>query len=174
MQSSKMVSATIMSVSLVLVSATGVQASVIRQTQEFSNSSSVKVEGGSDVKAEAESSSWGKQSQRVVTDEVDVPSYRYRPTHGVATSWKRKNRSANAVWVHPAAHGEVRLSWDLRGGTCHVRYNEATTAGYNYSTSTSCDDGEIRIGGLVAGQNYRFQVRQDDGAWSRAITVRAW
>lgn len=160
MKISKIITASILGISLIAVSTTSAQALTVRQSQEFSSSSSVKVEGGSDVKAEAESNSWGKQSQRVSTD--DTSTYTHR------------RHAQRPVWVRPAAHGEVHLTWDHRGGTCHVRYTESTSAGYNYHTSTNCDEGGITIGGLVSGKSYRFQVQKDDGAWSRARTVRAW
>lgn len=165
MKKLQIVGATTMAAVLTAVSALPVQAVVVRQTQEFSSSTSVKVEGGSDVKAEAESNSWGKQSQRIVTD--DAPEYGYR-------SGRPAGRSVGKTWARPANNGQVRLTWDMRGGTCHVRYTEVGAAGYNYETSASCDEGGITIGGLVSGKSYRFQVRKDDGAWSRATTVRAW
>lgn len=160
MSMSKIIAASILGFSFTAISATSAQALTVRQSQEFSSSTNVKVEGGSDVKAEAESNSWGKQSQRVTTE--DTPTYSYR------------RHSQRPVWVRSAAHGEVHLTWDHRGGTCHVRYTEAGSAGYNYHTSTNCDEGHITIGGLVSGKSYRFQVQKDDGAWSRARTVRAW
>mgnify|MGYP001175360096 CR=1 FL=1 len=166
-----LVSASFLSATLFVASSSPAQALVVRQSQEMSNSSSVKVEGSNvsvsgDFKAEAKSESWGKQSQKVVID--DGAGYTMRP-YGHS-----KGRGNKGMWAKPASSGEVRLTWDMRGGTCFVRYTEAGSAGYNYETSTGCDNGTITIGGLTPGRNYRFQVRKDDGAWSQPITVKAW
>ena len=79
--------------------------------------------------------------------------------------WKRNN--------YRDTSGEVTLDWDHRGGTCYVRYTGAGSKGYNYNTSTSCDNGSITIGGLQTGKNYRFQVKKDDGGWSQPMTAKA-
>lgn len=69
--------------------------------------------------------------------------------------------------------GEVRLGWNQRGGTCHVRYKETTSRTYNYSTQAACDDGGITIGGLVPDRAYHFQIKKDNGRWSRARRIVA-
>lgn len=158
MKSSHLVSAIALGAAATLFAASPADALVVEQTQELNISTKTTSEGSSSVKSTSEASAWGKQSQHVSTDE-----------HGY--SYRHGHRSA---WVRPTADGEVRLNWELRGGTCHVRYTEAGAKGYNYHTSTNCDDGEITIGGLVRGKAYRFQVRKDDGAWTRAVTVRSW
>lgn len=58
----------------------------------------------------------------------------------------------------------------MRGGTCHVRYTEANQSVWKYNTSAGCDDTGVTVGGLQSGQKYKFQVRQDGGAWSRVMT----
>lgn len=70
--------------------------------------------------------------------------------------------------------GEVEITWDLRGGSCEVRYTEAKNARYKYFTSTSCDDGGITIGGLHPGMKYRFQVRKEGEGWQSPVTLRAY
>lgn len=164
MKSNQLLTAATLGAVATLFAASPAQALVVHQSQEMSVS--VKTEGGNSSST-TEANAWGKQSQHVSTDEM---TYSYRPGRHVGMG----NRWGKNVWVRPADDGQVRLSWDLRGGTCHVRYTEAGASGYNYETSTNCDDGGITIGGLVSGKNYRFQVRKDDGAWTRAVTVKAW
>ena len=89
--------------------------------------------------------------------------------HNTMHQAPRHNRNNN--WKDTS--GEVSINWDHRGGTCHVRYGESTSRGYRYSTSASCDDGGMTIGGLQTGKNYRVQYRKDSGAWSAPKTYRA-
>jgi hypothetical protein len=158
MKSLHRISSIALGATALVFAATPVNALVVEQSQELNISTKTTSEGSSSVKSTSEANAWGKQTQSVSTEEH---SYTYRHGH----------RSA---WVRPMADGEVRLNWELRGGTCHVRYTEAGAKGYNYYTSTNCDDGEITIGGLVRGKAYRFQVRKDDGVWTKAVTVRSW
>lgn len=139
-----------------------VQAFTIRQSQEMSNTVNVKTEGGT---AEVKSESWGKQSQKV---EFNTWKEDWKDEDH---SWK-KAKPYN--WKSENTDGEVRLSWDHRGGICHIRYTEVNSRAYKYSTSAACDQGEITVGGLVQGRNYRFQVRKDDGSWSKPTVVKAW
>lgn len=99
------------------------------------------------------------------------------------STWDDENgwqtRHGNRRWVSFSDNwnnndGQVRLNWGMRGGTCYVRYTEAKSGGWNYNTSTACDDGGITIGGLMRGKNYRFQVKKDDGSWSKTRTLKAW
>ena len=133
------------------------------QSVSSSGNASVTCEGNCTGSAEANSSATGRQWQRT---EVTVGGAAY-PTRAVA----KRGRVAGA-YVGWSADGEVRLNWSLRGGTCHVRYTEASESVYKYATSASCDDGGVTIGGLTPGVSYRFQVRQNDGPWSRAVVVR--
>lgn len=82
----------------------------------------------------------------------------------------RQNRRRN-YWSND---GRVTLGWDHQGGTCHVRYTESGVSNYKYSTSAACDEGDVTIGGLNRGSNYRFQVKQDEGSWSAPMTMRAY
>ncbi len=161
---------------MTLIAALPVQAMVVGQTQEMSNSSSAKVEmtGGTattgtaaTTTSEASSTAWGKQTQRV---EVNSDVFTFAPVQG--RRFKRV-RPVAMVYVD-RTDGQVRLNWDMRGGTCHVRYTEASARSYRYATAAGCDDGGVTIGGLTPGVTYRFQVRQDDGVWSLPVTVKAW
>ena len=163
MKSAKLFSASLLTVSLGLFLAQPAQALVIKQTQEMSTSSYVKVEGGTDVKAEAESNNWGKQSQKVVTH-----GSQFKSRGAVSTP-----RWNTPRWSVPSTDGQARIEWEMRGGSCHIRYSEVTSRGYKYSTSASCDDGGLTIGGLAQGKTYRFQVRKDGEVWSRPVTVTA-
>lgn len=69
--------------------------------------------------------------------------------------------------------GEVVVFWSQRGGTCTIRYTEASSRSYNYQTTTACDEGQLTIGGLVPGRAYRFQIKKDTGRWSSAGTTIA-
>lgn len=94
----------------------------------------------------------------------------YRPTNGMM------NHRYNNGYMrlnNRNRYGQVELGWDYQGGTCHVRYSEATSQDYRYSTSTNCDEGSMVISGLQYGKNYRFQVKQDDGEWSPPVIMRA-
>lgn len=90
------------------------------------------------------------------------------PTHTISSG---RTRHRVSTWRDTS--GEVRLNWDHRGGTCHVRYTESGSRYFKYSTSAACDEGGITIGGLTPGHNYRFQVRKDGGGWSATVTRRA-
>lgn len=107
-------------------------------------------------------------SQRMVLDGDVQPTYSRR-THGRVLG----RTYIQPVYIVENADGQVRLDWGYRGGTCHVRYTEANQTYYKYATAASCDDGGVTISGLIPGDKYRFQVRQDNGAWSRAVTVKA-
>lgn len=84
---------------------------------------------------------------------------------------------ANAQVVVPmASNGAVRLSWGWRGGTCNVRYTEASEVVYKYATSAGCDEGGVTISGLAPGQKYKFQVSPDNVNWSKVVatTAKSW
>ncbi|MBP9820127.1 fibronectin type III domain-containing protein [Candidatus Woesebacteria bacterium] len=74
-----------------------------------------------------------------------------------------------AVWRKKSEYGSVRLTWEPQDGTCLIRYTEARRSDFAYATSTSCNEGEITIGGLVPGRNYRFQVKIENDDWSKPI-----
>lgn len=161
MKISKILAVGVVAVTVAGLSVTQVDALTIRQSQEMSNTTSVKVEGAGTAEAKVEQ--WGKQSQKVETP--DWQNRRGDAHDRRGYGWKKYSENRD---------GEVPLSWDHRGGTCHVRYTEAGNRHFNYHTSTNCDDGEITIGGLVTGRNYKFQVRKDDGSWSHPTNVKAW
>jgi hypothetical protein len=162
----------VLGAALTVVAALPAQALVIEQTQEMSVSGNARVEmtGGTGT-AEATSNASGKQRQYI---EMNTAAVTFAPTrtHVPAKKFK-KGRPVATVRVR-RSDGQVRLTWDMRGGTCHVRYTEVGASTYKYETSTSCDDGGITIGGLTPGVSYRFQVRQHDGGWSLPVTVKAW
>jgi hypothetical protein len=180
--------------SLGVVAALGVSASVVHatqtQSQEFSQSSSQKVNFECQgnpcvVNFENTANQSGKQSQTQDTGYVN-PEVRYvEPTQYVRPAKKFKTSKArptkrvvNSAWVYNVRDAEptnatVRLSWPMRGGTCHVRYGETSANSYPYSTSTGCDNGGITIGGLVPGRSYRFQVASEGANWSSPVTVVA-
>lgn len=133
------------------------------QSQSQSMDQSIKMEinaessGTSSVTAKASAHQSAQQSQSQGVDWNGYPVY--------AGGWE-------AAQVEPT-YGAVYLSWNLRGGTCHVRYTESNQNWYKYATATACDNGGVTIGGLVPGRWYRFQVRQDNGYWLKAITRKA-
>lgn len=92
---------------------------------------------------------------------------------GSGSHWNDWDDDWNTGWEDRDTTGQVWLGWGWRGGTCHVRYTEATNRSYKYSTSAACDNGGMTIGGLTKGTSYRFQIKQDNGYWSRPITRRA-
>jgi hypothetical protein len=96
-----------------------------------------------------------------------------RPVGRVRGTYTAPGYARVPVYVVENTDGRVRLEWGYRGGTCHVRYTEATQSVYKYATAASCDEGGVTIGGLVPGKKYRFQVRQNEGGWSRAVVVKA-
>lgn len=69
--------------------------------------------------------------------------------------------------------GEVKLTWGLRDGTCHIQYRRVGQTGWPHATATSCNNGEVTIGGLEEGKNYQFRIKKNDGHWSRPLTRRA-
>ncbi len=83
--------------------------------------------------------------------------------------------TAMAQTVGPVMNqnGAARLSWNYRGGTCTIRYTEASESMYKYATSAGCDDGGIVIGGLVPGVRYKFQVSPDGVNWSKVVSTVA-
>lgn len=134
------------------------------QRQSVSNSSSFSYscDGDCNGTAESKTSSKVKQSQ----------SQGYGTTQ---MKWRNnRNYRNNRNWnTDRDTSGEVSLSWDQRGGTCHVRYTESWIRNYKYSTSTACDNGSITIGGLQPGTSYRFEVQKDSEGWSWPLTLRA-
>lgn len=70
-------------------------------------------------------------------------------------------------------NGEVRLTWSMKDGTCHIQYRKVGQAGWPYSTAADCNNGEVTIGGLEEGKNYQFRIKKNDGKWSRPMTKRA-
>lgn len=144
-----------------VLAATSAQANYQYQSQSGSTytSTSVSCDGGNCTgSSNSESSLEMSQSQSTGTG---------RGMH--RDTAPRHNRNNN--WKDTS--GEVSINWDHRGGTCHVRYGESISRGYRYSTSASCDDGGMTIGGLQTGKNYRVQFRKDSGAWSAPKTYRA-
>jgi hypothetical protein len=144
---------------------TSAAALTVEQSQELNNSAKTSVTcNGGTCSGSAEASQNGKQSQK-----VEVPT----PTYSTGHSTVYRYRRAKTYWVPSTvvmmADGQVRLSWGMRGGTCHVRYTEANQGYWKYETSAGCDDGGVTIGGLQPGVKYKFQVRQDNGAWSRVM-----
>ncbi len=78
-------------------------------------------------------------------------------------------RARPEIWKRRNTYGSVRLTWEPQDGTCLIRYSEAKRSDFAYATSTSCNEGEITIGGLVPGKNYRFQVKIENDDWSKPI-----
>lgn len=135
------------------------------QSQEVSSSSnaSVTCTGDCNGSANAESSATGRQWQR-----TEITSGR----NVVSRSYRTSTRRIATAYIGWQSDGSVRLNWGMRGGTCHVRYTEAAESVYKYATAAGCDDGGVTIGGLTPGVRYRFQVRQNDGAWSRPVVIK--
>ncbi len=73
------------------------------------------------------------------------------------------------AWRKKSTYGSVRLTWEPQNGNCLIRYTEAKRSDFAYATSTSCNEGEIIIGGLVPGKSYRFQVKTENDDWSKPI-----
>jgi hypothetical protein len=140
------------------------------QNMEVSVSTSGTSTGS--VTARATGSQSQSQSQRIET--AAPVEYVYSHAQYVRGKYVRPVMVRTA-WVTPVVmdEGQVRLSWGYRGGTCQVRYTETTRNWYAYATAAGCDDGGITINGLQAGVNYRFQVKPENGVWSRAVVVRA-
>ncbi len=69
--------------------------------------------------------------------------------------------------------GGIQLHWTYRSGNCDVRYTEVESAMYQYHTTTNCDAGSVVVNGLQPGQKYKFQINQNNGAWSRAVVGTA-
>lgn len=154
-------------VGLMTVGAAPAMAMTMVQSQEMTQSTSSKTSvsctgGECSGSAEASSSQTGFQRQMMTTDTV--------PYHTVRAGVRPYK---TGVWAARAREGQVRLTWGFRGDTCHVRYTEARESSYKYTTSASCDDGGVTIGGLVPGVKYRFQVQQGTGYWSKPVVVLA-
>ncbi len=94
-------------------------------------------------------------------------------TMSTGRAYRRIHRGRVLGYQVPVQYGQVYLSWDFRGGTCHVRYTENANRYYKYSTAASCDSGGTTIGGLRPGLVYRFQVKKDDGTWSAPVRIKA-
>jgi hypothetical protein len=140
----------------------------IEQTQELSNTAKTSVTCNGECSGSAEATQHGKQSQKI---EMQTPVMH------TAKPVKYNYRAGKVVYVPSTvvmmADGHVRLSWGMRGGTCHVRYTESNQNVWKYNTSAGCDEGGTTIGGLQSGVKYKFQVRQDNGAWSRTMVGTA-
>jgi hypothetical protein len=163
----------LISSSLALVSlglaVTPIQAIFIEQSQSVNASANSSASCTGDCSASSNSSVSVQTSQTMRVDSGDAGYYRpvsYR-YHAPARAY------VQPVYIVSNSDGQVRLDWGYRGGTCHVRYGEANQSWYKYATAAGCDDGGVTIGGLVPGVKYRFQVHQNEGAWSRAVVVRA-
>ena len=142
----------------------------IEQSQELSNTAKASVTCTGSCSGSAEATQNGKQSQKIelpspVTEMHTGRVIRYNYSHGRVV-----HVPATVIMM---ADGQVRLSWGMRGGTCHVRYTEANQNVWKYNTSAGCDDGGVTIGALQSGTKYKFQVRQDNGDWSRAMSAIA-
>lgn len=130
------------------------------QWQKVEQSVTAEVNGTGTAKVESTQKAEQFQSQQM-NENWGGNGYRY-------------NRGYVRYYAAPAAtYGQAYLGWGMRGGTCHVRYTENSNRGYKYNTSAACDDGGMIIGGLRSGWTYRFQVRKDDGAWSRPVRIKA-
>lgn len=149
-------------VGLGLASTTPLQARTVME-QHQSNESKIEMECSGDCFAKSKSSM--SQSQKMS----------FGDDHGGRNRNESDDRGhiRRFRWSHDNSDGEVRLSWNQRGGTCTVRYTEASARNYNYTTSAACDDGSMTIGGLVPGRAYRFQVKKDNENWSKAIRLVA-
>jgi hypothetical protein len=154
-----------------LAIATPVSAVVMEQSQSQSqstssnSSASVTVTNGSgsgSANSEAKASQSQGQSQR-----IDMGTTRNVGRGRVVRG------AARGAWISVNTDGHVRLSWAQRGGTCNIRYTENSDRGYKYATSAGCDEGGVTIGGLTPGVVYRFQMKQDNGPWSKAIVIKA-
>lgn len=131
------------------------------QSQKVEQTVTAEVEGSG--KSKVESSQKVEQSQ---SQNMDM---------GWGNNGYRLNRKQIRYYNVKSENtdGEAYLSWGWRGGTCHIRYTENNYRNYKYSTSAACDDGHLTIGGLQPGRLYRFQVRQDNGVWSKPIRIKA-
>lgn len=83
------------------------------------------------------------------------------------------NRWKNWDEEETDTNGEVKLTWSMRDGTCHIQYRKVGQAGWPYSTAADCNNGEVTIGGLEEGKNYQFRIKKNDGRWSRPLTRKA-
>jgi hypothetical protein len=71
--------------------------------------------------------------------------------------------------------GQVLVNWGVRGGTCNIRYTEAKEGYFKYRTSAGCDEAQHVVGSLQPGEDYRFQIAQDNWTnWSGNGLARAW
>lgn len=135
------------------------------QSQSSSQKTSFSCEGDNCGSTKWKSSQKLEQSQSQGTG-----SFR---NYNNGTAWKKNRGWKSDKYVNRDTSGKIRLDWDHRGGTCHVRYTEANMQWYKYYTSIGCDDGAITIGGLQSGVAYRFQVKKDNGGWSNPVTATA-
>ena len=151
---------------LTTVSAQAKEEVRLMQEQSQGNSMSVSTEcTNGNCKSEASGSQSQEQRQYMNVGAKNL---------GADDDWSWSNRKPT-IWGRRVGleTGQVRLTWPMRGGTCHVRYTENSESGYKYATSASCDDGGMTIGGLQSRQMYRFQIKQDDGEWSRTTRLMA-
>lgn len=135
-------------------------ATTMEQHQSFSSEVSSSCSGECSFSSHVS----GSQHQFMSDDSEARPQLKDRE--------RKRGENRRDRWTQ--RYGEVKLTWSHRGGTCHVRYTEANVRSYRYSTNADCDEGGVTIGGLTRGKAYRFQVKQDDGYWSRAFTRNAW
>jgi hypothetical protein len=161
-----------------VVTASPAHAVFMQQSQQMSGSANASSTcTGGDCNTSAQTSINTSMSQTMSADMGGGPAY--APSYAYVNTVYRTRPSrmgyarVQQVYVVENNNGQVRLDWGYRGGTCHVRYTEATSANYKYFTSAGCDEGGVTISGLVPGRKYRFQVRQNEGAWSRAVVVKA-
>lgn len=147
-----------------VMSVSAAQALTVEQSQELTHTAKTSITCTGECSGTAEVTQNAKQSQKVV-----IPT--------VKSTKHIKNKNLKALWVPSTVvmlnDGQVRLNWGMRGGTCHVRYTEAKSSVWNYSTAAGCDEAGVTINGLKTGVNYKFQVRQNDGAWSRVMVGKA-
>lgn len=155
-----------------VLASTSAAALTVEQSQELTNSAKTSITCNGECSGSAEVTQNAKQSQKIEMSPT-AKHYKY-----VAPKYKSvKNKNLKAVYVPSAVvimnDGQVRLNWGMRGGTCHVRYTESNMNVWKYNTSAGCDEGGVTINGLQSGVSYKFQVRQDNGAWSRVMVGKA-
>lgn len=97
--------------------------------------------------------------------------YGYAATNPTNVAWV----GGAQAWQVSNSSGQVLVNWPYRGGTCNVRYAELGLGYFTQRTSGPCDDGQLWVRGLQPGQDYVFQVAQDNwDNWSSAAVARAW
>ena len=78
--------------------------------------------------------------------------------------------ATSGVWAGSGPEiGTVTITWSDRGGNCAVAYTEAAHAGYQYNTTTSCDNVHLNISQLVPGSKYKFIVSANGTPWSAPV-----